>query len=366
MPTEDTRDTREILADIRSLTSILAVGVGPATDLNPHAPNGPSDGDSFYLVSYLQDDKGHNFTLLFHLIVLNKPVPPAPLSLLAMSVLDETAPAPYYFSKEITDFGQKKTGVSKAGLDIRMFNDGRVSPFGSLFGTIDNLRIEGHAADAAGKPALDISLTLNALGPSFSYMGTGIIPFPGGLNYEYALPRMGTSGTLAVNGSSCNVTGTSWLDREWGHFGPAKWTWMSIELHNGIQIGLWDQQPYDSSSSHVGGPAFATILHPNGSLTLTTVTIKEDPTSLRPSADGKRTYANRWSVSIPGRAELIVDTLVPGQEINDTLVLGQGINAPSLIPRLEARCSAQGSYEGSLVTGLHTFVEVGTIAPPPP
>jgi hypothetical protein len=357
----DSRPTSVILADDKSLSAILEVGMDPAADLNPHPADGPSDGDSYYIVSYLQDN-GHKFTVLFHLMLLNKPSPPGPLALLGMSVLDDTADPPY-FSKEVCDIGKTKTTVPRGPLDIRMVADDKVTTLGHLAGTMDQLTVEGHATDSSSNSILDIELQMTAIGPTFNYLGSGVIPFPGGKDYEYAFPYMTTTGTLTVKGNRYEVTGTSWLDREWGHVGPAKWTWMSIQLDNGVQLGLWDEQPYDKSDTHVGGRAFATIQEPDGGIFLSTVSIVE--TSFWTSADGKRKYANSWTVTIPApsgnaalpaRAVLSVETVVDGQEINS--------NSP--IPRLEAKCRVDGEYGNTPVKDVNAFVEVGNIPLLPP
>jgi predicted secreted hydrolase len=214
---------------------------------------------------------------------------------------------------------------------------------------MDMLKVEGHVSDDNGQPKLEIALTMHAFGPTFPYLASGVIPFPGGLNYEYAFPSMDTSGLLTVEGKSYNVKGESWFDREWGDVGPAKWTWITIRLNNGIRMAVWDQQKYDkASNSHVGGQAFCTILDTNGNITSTTAIIEE--CSSWSSPDSKQTYANSWKVTIPGKAELHVKTIKAGQEIL------------SIIPRIEAKSTAEGRYDDKDVTG-DAFAEVGEIPP---
>jgi hypothetical protein len=344
MSTND-EDTSFLLADATSLSSILASEVNPTLDLLPHSPTGSSDADSFYFLSYLESS-GRKFTVLFHLIILNKPSPPGPLSLLAISALDEGKPPPTnYFSGEVKDDGLKKTEISTAGLGIRVVGDDRARPLGHLFGTLDKLGLEGRAIDASGRQ-IELALTLHSRGPIFPYLASSVIPFPGGLNYEYALPRMDTSGTLTLDGETCDVTGTTWCDREWGHVGPLKWTWINIQLNDDISVAIWDQQEYqeDAPRVHVGGQAFATILDRWGNITITTAVIEES--DFKPV--GERTYPNSWLVTIPGRGEITVKTLQPGQKID------------SILPRIEAKCTATGSYEGSAITGA-AFAEIGEI-----
>lgn len=342
--------TSTILSDNKSLSAILQVGVDVAKDLNPHAIAGPSDGDSFYIVAYLED-QGHLFTVLFHLILLNKP--PGPLALWDISVLDETARVHYW--SEDPDIGQTRTLVSRTGLDVRVFTPDRLATSAYLFGTMDELSVGGHAENLEHGAVIDWSLKMTAYGPTLNYLGAGMIPFPGGVDYEYAFPCMSTGGTLTISGTPYSVSGMSWLDREWGHFGPAQWTWISIQLDGGLQIAVWDEQPYDSNpdSPHVGGRAFATILGPEGDLTVSTATVRES--GHQQSQDGKRKYASSWIVSIPGNPDLNLTAVSLGQGI-------QEIPSP-LIPRLEARCSVAGSYKGTNLASAKAFVEVGNIPP---
>jgi predicted secreted hydrolase len=80
---------------------------------------------------------------------------------------------------------------------------------------------------------INVDLTLAHQGPLLANLGTGILPFYGDINYEYALPNMKTSGSVVVDGKPYQVAGTSWFDRQWGQMGPSfwvhmKWTWMGI------------------------------------------------------------------------------------------------------------------------------------------
>jgi hypothetical protein len=352
-------ETKKILASPDSLSAILAVAVDPVQSLNPQPP--PSNGDSFYIVSYLEG-KGYKFTVLFHLMVLHA-IPrydiPAPAALLGVSVLDEAVTPPVYYPfTEIADMGLAKTNVSP-GLDIRII-DGEVSA--TLSGTIDALKITANLpaptpapTPPAGSSPLVLDLEMKAFGPIFNYLGAGIIPFSQGIDYEYALPCMTTTGTLTLKGRGYDVKGTSWLDREWGDFAPAQWTWMSIQLCNGVQIAVWNQLRLSSSTRYVGDQAFATILHCNDDVSVTPVTIVE--TSVETSLNGAGTYPNSWKVTISDRAELTVKTLVDGQQIKSNLV-----------PRMEAKCSVEGTYEGHDVDieGSRAFVEVAKIQLPPP
>ena len=61
--------------------------------------------------------------------------------------------------------------------------------------------------------------------------------------YYYSQTKNSVIGTLTFNGFTENVTGASWIDRQYGTFNPLedeKYEWLSIQLSNGMDINLWN------------------------------------------------------------------------------------------------------------------------------
>ncbi|MER7178632.1 lipocalin-like domain-containing protein [Streptomyces hyaluromycini] len=78
--------------------------------------------------------------------------------------------------------------------------------------------------------------------------------------YEFAFPAMTTSGSVVLDSQSYEVTGTSWLDRQWGGLpdlfthslgrspeaarssarppSPMNWIWICPQFDNGINIAV--------------------------------------------------------------------------------------------------------------------------------
>src|SRR5207302_7197825 len=113
-----------------------------------------------------------------------------------------------------------------------------------------------------------LDLSLDAVGPTLYDNGTGLFPFLGGTSYYYSLPNLRTAGTLTVNGQTQHVTGTSWLDRQWGNWDWTQvhlWTWMALQLGNGESLNLWDL--FDL----IGEQHWATALHRDGSESVVSV-----------------------------------------------------------------------------------------------
>jgi len=347
-------------------------------------PRRPSDGDSYYIISYVEDGRGHRFTVLFHYFTAYKEALAAlgfeeALTLLghkegfaqvAVSLLyQEGGGREGYVSRahQLDDGEIKRTEETPSNspeLDIR-------TPLGNLSGTSDCLRLEARLLqdDQAltrkyNGAKWKIELTMKDRGLPLPYLATGIIPFAGDIDYEYALTNMETSGKLIFGNNTYQVSGTSWFDREWGYFGPCKWTWMAIELSNGLRLALWDQQKDENPNTFAAGEsAFATILEPAGSVAVASVVVQEgqEEGDSFHSARSDITYPKRWSVSIPAKQITLEVELVRGdQEIIPIEELGPPPRI--LTPRLEGKAAVKGTCAGQLVEGT-AFVELFNLFP---
>lgn len=61
--------------------------------------------------------------------------------------------------------------------------------------------------------------------------------------YYYSQTSNDLTGTLTIGASSESVTGTAWIDRQYGNFNPLtgeKYEWFSLQLSNGMDINLWN------------------------------------------------------------------------------------------------------------------------------
>lgn len=63
-----------------------------------------------------------------------------------------------------------------------------------------------------------------------------------GRSYYYSHPSMTTTGTIAIDGRSIDVQGSTWFDHQWGGFAkcyPA-WDWFSLRLDDGSFVMLYN------------------------------------------------------------------------------------------------------------------------------
>jgi predicted secreted hydrolase len=253
----------------------------------------------------------------------------APQTLIAIT--DKTTGAYYTHSQS---YSPDQTSFSTTALGVR-------TPSATLSGPMDAMALH------ARLPVGEITLTLSAQGPALYNNGTGLMPFLGGTSYYYSLPSLASQGTLTVNNHTYQVTGESWLDRQWGSWDWStvqKWTWMALQLSGGDRVNLWDLFA-QGSEFH-----YATVLRPDGTHELVVVDPLADTTSefWTSPTTGKR-YGTRWIVNIPALdASLTVVAQPQGQEVQEA---SGGI--------FEGAASVTGWYRGKPVTGQAYVEQLG-------
>ena len=233
-------------------------------------------------------------------------------------------------------YASDQISTSTTSLDVRM-------PNASLAGPLDNMQLAADLPNGMGT----LRLRLKAVGPTMYNNGTGLFPFLGGTSYYYSLPWLQTAGTLTLRGKSTRVTGTSWLDRQWGNWDWGKlqkWTWMALQLSNGQALNLWDLFA-DGGETH-----WATVLSANGSERVVSVNpVAPNATDFQTSPVTRQRYAGKWTVEIPAlQAKLTVTAKPVLQEIDAGAPFTPGIN--------EADSTVSGTYLGRPVAG-QAYVE---------
>jgi len=249
----------------------------------------------------------------------------APQSFIAIT--DKTTGEYYTQSQR---YSPDQASFSTTALDAR-------TPSATLSGPMDAMHLH------ATLPVGEIDLTLSARGPALYNNGTGLIPFLGGTSYYYSLPSLASQGTLEVNNHTYQVTGESWLDRQWGAWDWStmqKWTWMAVQLSSGDRVNLWDLFAQGSEFP------YATVLRPDGTHEIVAVNPLADTTSSfwTSPTTGKR-YGTRWTVNIPALdASLTVVIELQGQEVQAFGGVYEGAG------------SVTGRYRGKPISG-QVYVE---------
>lgn len=302
--------------------------IDPTVDLGARTP-GPeaSWSDSIYFASMVKAG-GHEFGVLGH--ALAAPNAQGLAGIYALSVTDKTAG---WYKSHSTTLTANEFHWSKDKLDIAL---------PELTWTGDATRMKVKASAPWG--SLDAEFV--PTGPVMKYGGTGLIKLLDVENYEYAFPSMRTSGTLIIEGRKHAISGTAWLDRQWGPLPQLlRWTWMNLSMPNGDKIAIWDTVGSNAEN------AWATVMHPDDSYELVAVEpLANGASQPWTSPETGQKYPTRFRVNIPAlRTQLDVRvTGTPSQE----LVLVAGV-------RLEATAAFTGTYDGVRVKGEHYIELIG-------
>lgn len=294
--------------------------------------------DSWFVTSHLETSRG----LIDMLIHVNRISPPdgGPGELQVMASLLDSSTGGYISDEQ--DFPLDQCSLSAETCDI-------VYPIGSISGDPQALRVRGTWATID----LTCDITLSQAGPMLANGGTGLWPMLSGLTYHYALPTMTTTGTVTLDGTSLDVRGNSWLDRQWSMTDaffsaqPPRWLWLGVCLDDGTRISAWDL--FESDRRH----SFATIVNPRGAHEVVSLEPTEERAS-RPwtSPVTGRNYPTRWDVRMPQiDGQLIVQSNAPAQEF--------AASHNPMSNHYEGASTVTGTLHGRPVQGYATLELVG-------
>ena len=123
----------------------------------------------------------------------------------------------------------------------------------------------------------------------------------GNASYYYSVTRLATQGKLAAGGETFEVSGKSWLDREWSTSAlaadQAGWDWFALQLDDGRDLMLYRLRRTDGSAD----PASAgTLVEANGEARhLTANDMVFEVLDHWRSPDSGIRYPRRWRLGLP-------------------------------------------------------------------
>ena len=168
----------------------------------------------------------------------------------------------------------------------------------------------------------------------------------GQASHYYSLTRLATSGRISLGKESFNVTGTSWMDHEFGSADLGKdlvgWDWFSIQLANHTELMLYRMRRSDGSSDPVSSGTF--IEHDGRAQHLTLGEFMLEPITTWTSPASKARYPATWRLSIPSKdLSLALVPRMTEQELRT--------NRSTQVTYWEGAIEASGTLEGKPITG---------------
>jgi predicted secreted hydrolase len=217
----------------------------------------------------------------------------------------------FHFSEKFSREGLGKAGADESRLRV----------------WIDDWRAEASAEPSASHTlaAHDethaLALTLQPAKPLVTHGAAGISrkgKDVGQASHYYSFTRLATNGKLTIDGESFDVTGTSWMDHEFGsaELGADQvgWDWFSIQLEDDTELMLYRMRRKDGSSDLASS---GTAVSPDGRTRHLEVTdFQIESTGTWTSPESKATYPSRWRLTFPS-LDLVLDVtpLLSDQEL---------------------------------------------------
>ena len=168
----------------------------------------------------------------------------------------------------------------------------------------------------------------------------------GQASHYYSLTRLATSGTIRLGNESFNVTGTSWMDHEFGSADLGKdlvgWDWFSIQLADHTELMLYRMRRSDGSSDSVSSGTF--IDHDGRAQHLTLGEFMLEPLTTWTSPASKARYPSTWRLSIPSKGLSLA--LVPRMTEQELTT-----NRSTQVTYWEGAIEASGTLEGKPIAG---------------
>jgi predicted secreted hydrolase len=168
----------------------------------------------------------------------------------------------------------------------------------------------GHQAPAqmleASHGDLAIALTVVPEKPLVIH-GTGGVSRKGAesgqSSHYYSWTKLATKGRLTIEGESFDVTGTSWMDHEFGSADLSSelvgWDWFSLQMADQTELMLYRLRRADGSVHPASSGTF--IDREGGAHPLSVHDFTLEPLTYWASALSKARYPQRWRLTVPSK-----------------------------------------------------------------
>lgn len=168
----------------------------------------------------------------------------------------------------------------------------------------------------------------------------------GRASHYLSFTRMATDGRIVVGADTLGVTGTSWMDHEFGSNqlapGQVGWDWFAIQLDDGRELMLYRLRRANGTTEPLSSGTWVERDGRSHHLPLASFTIESDRTWTSSRSGG--VYPAHWRVRVPSRAlDLTLEPVLADQE----LVL----EGPVGVRYWEGSVRITGRQDGRPVTG---------------
>ncbi len=223
--------------------------------------------------------------------------------------------------------------------------------------TEDHQRLHLKARDAT----MGVDLTLTLRKPPVIHGQEGISrkgADPGQASHYYSLTRLATQGTVWVSGERFDVTGTSWMDHEFGSGESGEdqvgWDWLSVQFDSNMELMVYLLRNRDGSHDPASS---GTLILPDA----TTTHLTRDDVIVRAlkhwtSPVSHARYPAQWTVEVPSvQLRVTMTPVLADQELRT--------EHSTRVTYWEGAVNVEGHYQQSPIAG-NGYVELVGYAKP--
>lgn len=257
----------------------------------------------WYYTGHLRTAAGRTFG--YQLTFFRRAVPPEDVKTLpsqwsatqlylAHFALTDLTDRRFHFSEKLSRAGLGKAGADASRLDV-WIDDWHARASGGGQPTHTLYARDGHAT---------LSLHLEAAKPPVVHGQEGVSrkgAAPGQASHYYSFTRLTATGTVTIGTESFPVTGTSWMDHEFGSADlptdTVGWDWFSIQLADHTELMLYALRQRDGSTDPASS---GTVVSSTGEARhLTRADFTVEATDFWTSPRSRARYPSRWRITIP-------------------------------------------------------------------
>ena len=174
------------------------------------------------------------------------------------------------------------------------------------------------------------SLALEAIAPIAAHGDRGFDvkgPEAGNASLYYSFPRLSAHGSIELDGTSVDVSGTAWMDREWStsalSSGVVGWAWFGLQLSDGRELMFYRLRQSDGTANRYSA---GSLIERDGTITRLRVDdVESQPIAYWTSERTHVTYPLAWRISVPTQGlALSVEPYLEDQEIDRAVRYWEG------------------------------------------
>jgi len=230
---------------------------------------------------------------------------------LAHFAISDLAGKQFYFAEHISRAGLGRAGSDQDRLHVWIDQWSAESPIAVPLS--QQLRASTDTIGLQLTLSPEKSLVVHGIG-GVSRKGSEL----GQASHYYSFTRLATIGTLSIGDQQFEVTGTSWMDHEFGSADLGQdlvgWDWFSIQLDNGCELMLYRLRRADGSTEPASS---GTLVDRDGRTQhLALKDFSMEPTAFWMSPNTNARYPQRWHIVIPSLdLSLDIAPQLAGQEL---------------------------------------------------